>query len=186
MLKRILPLIVFVALAALLLSGIWMRKQDETLGRNPSDIPSPLIGKKAPIFSLPALHHPENMISNADFVGTPYVLNVWGSWCPECRTEHPAITDLAKTGKIRVVGFNYKDEPADALRWLGQFGDPYTVIVADVEGRSAIDWGIYGAPETFVVDAAGVVVFKHIGALTPQLIEREILARLDALNGASP
>ncbi len=186
MLKRILPLIVFMALVALLLSGIWMRKQDETLGRNPSDIPSPLIGKKAPIFSLPALHHPENMISNADFAGTPYVLNVWGSWCPECRTEHPAITDLAKTGKIRVVGFNYKDEPADALRWLGQFGDPYTVIVADVEGRSAIDWGIYGAPETFVVDAAGVVVFKHIGALTPQLIEREILARLDALNGASP
>lgn len=186
MFKRILPLIVFVALAALLLAGIAMRKRDEALGRNPSDIPSPLIGKKAPIFSLPDLQHPEVSISNADFAGAPYVLNVWGSWCPECRTEHPAITDLAHSGKIRVVGFNYKDEPADALRWLGQFGDPYERIAADVGGRSAIDWGIYGAPETFVVDAAGVVVFKHIGPLTPQVIDREILARLDALKGATP
>ncbi len=184
MFKRILPLMVFVALAALLLAGIAMRKRDEALGRNPADIPSPLIGKKAPIFALPALHHPETVISNVDFAGAPYVLNVWGSWCPECRTEHAAITDLAATGKIRVVGFNYKDEPADALRWLGQFGDPYTVIVADVEGRSAIEWGIYGAPETFVVDAAGVVVFKHIGPLNAAVIDREILARLDALNGA--
>lgn len=185
MLKRILPLLVFVALAVLLLAGIFMRRQDEALGRNPSDIPSPLIGKPAPIFSLPDLHQPDRVVSNADFAGAPYLLNVWGSWCPECRNEHAVITELARSGKIRVVGFNYKDEPADALRWLGQFGDPYSVIAADIDGRSAIEWGIYGAPETFLVDAAGVVVFKHIGPLTPQVIEREVLARLDTLNGAS-
>lgn len=186
MLKRLLPLIVFVALAALLLSGIWMRKQDEALGRNPSDIPSPLIGKKAPIFSLPTLHHPETLVSNADFAGAPYLLNVWGSWCPECRTEHPVVSALIASGKLRVVGFNYKDDPADALRWLGQFGDPYPLIVADVDGRSAIEWGIYGAPESFLVDGNGIVLYKRIGALTQDVVDREILPRLDTLQGTSP
>lgn len=186
MFKRILPLIVFAALAALLLSGIWMRKQDEAQGRNPSDIPSPLIGKQAPVFSLPNLHQPDTLVSNADFAGAPYLLNVWGSWCPACRDEHPVVAELAASGKLRVVGFNYKDQRTDALRWLAQFGDPFNVTVADLEGRSAIEWGIYGAPETFLVDGNGVVTYKHIGPLTPEVIRRDILTRLDASKGTSP
>lgn len=185
MLKRLLPLIVFVALALLLLSGIWMRKRDEALGRNPSDIPSPLIGKQAPVFSLPTLHDPQKLVSNTEFAGAPYLLNVWGSWCPECRTEHPVISALIASGKLRVVGFNYKDDRADALRWLGQFGDPYPVIVADVDGRSAIEWGIYGAPESFLVDGNGIVLYKRIGALTQDVVDHEILPRLDAAKGIS-
>lgn len=186
MFKRILPLIVFVALAALLLSGISMRKHDEEQGRNPSDIPSPLIGRQAPTFSLPDLHDPDKLISNSEFLGEPYLLNVWGSWCPACRDEHPVVTELAASGKLRVVGFNYKDERTDALRWLSQFGDPYHIAVADLSGRSAIDWGIYGAPESFLVDANGVIVYKHIGPLTPEVISRDILPRVATSKGSTP
>jgi len=173
MIRRWLPLLVFVALAGLLLVGI-----ERNRGRNPQDIPSPLIGKPAPDFALPDFRDPSRTIRQQDLRGSPYLLNVFGSWCPECRVEHPMITALAQRGVLKVVGYNYKDDEADAREWLEQFGDPYHLIVVDRDGRGAFDWGIYGAPESFLVDAQGIVRFKHIGALTPQIIEREILPRL--------
>ena len=168
--KRWLPLILFGALAALLFAGIRLNQT-----RDPDAIPSPLIGKPIPTFTLPTLHDPARIVTSEELRGAPFLLNVWGSWCPECRVEHPLIDALARSGRLRVIGYNYKDAPDDAKRWLQQFGDPYALILADESGRSAIDFGIYGAPETFLVDAEGIVRFKHVGALTPQVIERDIL-----------
>ena len=144
-------------------------------------LPSPLIGKPTPQFTLPLLHEPGRMVSWKDLRGAPYVLNVWGSWCPECRVEHPVLTRFALTKRVRVIGYNLKDEPADALRWLEQFGNPYMLVLADIEGRAAIDWGIYGAPETFLVDADGIVRWKHVGAVDDAIIEDELLPVLERL-----
>lgn len=168
--KRWLPLILFGALAMLLFAGIRLNQT-----RDPEAIPSPLIGKPIPAFALPTLHDPARIVKSEDLRGAPFLLNVWGSWCPECRVEHPLVEALSRSGRLRVIGYNYKDAPDDAKRWLQQFGDPYSLILADESGRSAIDFGIYGAPESFLVDADGVVRFKHVGALTPQVIERDIL-----------
>lgn len=173
MLKRWLPLIIFLALGALLLVGIRLSQI-----RDPNAIPSPLIGKSLPAFNLPQLHNPELRVNSSQLRGEPFLLNVWASWCPECRVEHPLIAELARSGTVRVVGFNYKDEPEDAKRWLQQFGDPYSVIAVDYSGRTGIDLGVYAAPENFLVGADGVVLFKHIGALTPEVVQREILPRL--------
>lgn len=177
--KRWLPLGLFFALGLLLWAGIRLAQV-----RDPNAIPSPLIGKPLPAFSLPQLHDPERLIDSASLRGTPFLLNVWASWCPECRVEHPQIEALARQGTVRVIGYNYKDDRDEARQWLQRFGDPYALILADVSGRSAIDLGIYAAPETFLVDAEGIVRFKHIGALTPEVIARDILPRLQA--GASP
>ena len=141
-------------------------------------LPSPLIGKPAPEFSLPLLHEPGRLVTSKDLLGTPYVLNVWGSWCPECRVEHPVLTRFALGKRVRVLGYNLKDEPEDALRWLEQFGNPYMLVMADRDGRAAIDWGIYGAPETFLVDAKGIVRWKHVGALDDDVIDDELLPLL--------
>lgn len=176
MIRRWLPLAVFAALTVLLFIGV-MRSGDD----NREAIPSPLIGKPAPTFSLPDFRDPERMIGNADLLGQPYLLNVWASWCPACRLEHPIITDLARRGVVRVVGYNYKDEPADAARWLQQFGDPYDLIIVDRPGRRAIDWGIYGAPESFLVDAEGIVRYKHVGPVTYDVVDKELLPRLQAM-----
>lgn len=175
MMRRLLPLLVFVLLGGLLYAGIHLAET-----RNPNEIPSPLIGKPVPAFALPLLHEPGRTVGNADLLGTPYVLNVWGSWCPSCRIEHPFVDALAKTGKIRVIGFNYKDEGADALRWLGQFGNPYEFSLVDRDGRVAIDFGVTAAPETFVVDAQGIVRFKQTGPLTPEVISTKILPLAEA------
>ena len=171
--KRWLPLAIFALLGALLYAGIRLAEV-----RDPNAIPSPLIGKPLPAFVLPDLHDPSRQIDSTTLRGAPFLLNVWASWCPECRVEHPLIEQLARSGTIRVVGFNYKDDPDDARRWLQQFGDPYALILADEPGRVAIDLGVYAAPETFFVDAQGIVRFKHIGALTPEIVQREILPRL--------
>ena len=117
-------------------------------------------------------------MTNDDLVGTPFLLNVWASWCPTCRVEHPFIEDLAESGALRVVGFNYKDELEDAQAWLARFGDPYEVTIQDYSGRYAIDLGVYAAPESFLVDANGTIIFKQIGAVTPEIIEKEILPRI--------
>ena len=178
MLRRLLPLIVFVALGALMLVGIRI-----SADRNPDALPTPLLNQPAPGFSLPELHQPERTVSSEELAGTPYLLNVWGSWCPSCRIEHPVVTRLAQSGKLRVIGYNYKDERDDALRWLGQFGDPYEMIVVDEDGRTAIDWGIYGAPETFLVDADGIIRFKLVGPLSDDIIEKDILPRLGMPQG---
>ena len=168
--KRWLPFFIFAALALLLFVGIRLNQV-----RDPDAIPSPLIGKPVPAFALPSLHDLSRIVRSEELRGTPYLLNVWGSWCGECRVEHPVIDALSRSGRLRVIGYNYKDAPDDAKRWLQRFGDPYALILADETGRSAIDFGIYGAPETFLVDADGVVRFKQVGALTPQIIERDIL-----------
>jgi cytochrome c biogenesis protein CcmG/thiol:disulfide interchange protein DsbE len=172
-LQRWLPLVLFGALVALLAAGVWLSRRGDR-----DALPSPLIGKPAPAFSLPLLHEPERLLSSDDLRGAPYVLNVWGSWCPECRTEHPVLTRFADTRRVRVIGYNWKDERADALRWLEQFGNPYWVVIADIEGRTAIDWGVYGAPETFLVDGSGIVRWKHVGAMDEAVIRDGLLPEL--------
>lgn len=176
MIKRLLPLIAFSLLALLLGVGVLMNS-----GKDTSAIPSPLIGKPAPAFSLPVLGDPSRRITNADLRGEPYLLNVWGSWCPACRDEHPVITDLAKSGRIKVIGYDYKDEPEAAQRWLEQFGNPYALVIADEDGRAAFDWGIYGAPESFLVDAEGIVRWKFIGPMTDDVVRDQLLPELEKL-----
>ena len=176
MIKRLLPLLAFLALAVLLAGGVLRNS-----GKDNSAIPSPLIGKPAPAFLLPVLGDPARRVGNADLLGQPYLLNVWGSWCPACRDEHPVITDLAASGAVRVVGYDYKDTALDAQRWLKQFGNPYDLVVTDEDGRAALDWGIYGAPESFLVDAQGVVRWKHVGPVTPEVVRDQLMPELEKL-----
>ena len=166
----------FVGLMGLLYYGV---SQSDRAGRDA--LPSPLIGKPAPAFELPLLHDPAKRVTNADLAGQPYVMNVWGSWCPECRVEHPILTTFALTKRVRFIGYNLKDPREDALRWLEQFGNPYWLVIADREGGTAIDWGIYGAPETFLVDADGIVRWKHVGAMSEQVVRQELLPAIAAL-----
>ena len=174
--KRWLPLAIFIALAALLAAGVWMsRKPDRDA------LPSPLIGKAAPEFSLPELFDPNRTVTLKELKGAPFVLNVWGSWCVACRDEHPALSAFAETKRVRVIGYNWKDEPEDAKRWLEQLGNPYFMVLQDIEGRTALDFGIYGAPETFLIDGNGMIVWKHVGVLTPDLIRKELEPRLAQL-----
>ena len=173
---RWLPLAVFGALALLLAAGVWLaRKPDREA------LPSPLIDRPAPQFALPVLHEPQRTVTLAELGGQPFVLNVWGSWCPECRVEHPVLTRFAESKRVRVVGYNLKDEPAEALRWLDQFGNPYWLVVTDYDGRAAIDWGIYGAPETFLVDGNGVIRWKHVGPMNDATIADELVPALERI-----
>jgi cytochrome c biogenesis protein CcmG/thiol:disulfide interchange protein DsbE len=167
--RYLLPLLMAIALGVLLFAG---------LGKDPKIIPSPLIDKPAPVFDLPELNQPDLRITNSTFAGQPYLLNVWASWCAVCQIEHPVIEALAREGIVRVVGLNWKDQPQDAKRWLAQFGNPYTDVPADVSGQVGIDFGVYGAPETFLIDPQGVIRFKHVGELTPEVIDAEIRPRL--------
>ena len=167
---------VFVALIALLLYGVLVSDRADR-----EALPSPLIGKPAPEFSLPVLHEPGRLVTSQELRGQPYLLNVWGSWCPGCRLEHPVITRLAETRRVRVIGYNWKDEHADAMRWLEQFGNPYWLVLVDYEGRKAIDWGIYGAPETFLVDAQGIVRWKHVGPVDDAVVSDSLMPALEAI-----
>ncbi len=171
--SRWLPLVGFGLLAALLLAGVMLsRNQDREA------LPSPLIGKPAPSFELPVLHEAGRLVSSQALLGQPYLMNVWGSWCPECRIEHPILTRFAETKRVRVIGYNLKDEHADALRWLEQFGNPYWLVLTDYSGEKALDWGIYGAPETFLVDGKGIVRWKRVGAVSQELLDEEVLPLL--------
>ncbi len=165
------PLVAFVALAGLLYKG---------LSLDPKLVPSPLIDKPAPAFSLPLLQHPDTQISDSNFRGEVTLFNVWATWCVACRQEHPLLMQLAKQG-VRIYGLNYKDERAAAKRWLQMFGDPYLANAFDAEGRTGIDWGVYGTPETFVVDKKGVIRHKIIGPLTSDSIQHELLPLLKQL-----
>lgn len=147
-------------------------------------LPSALIGKPAPAFELPVLHDPQIKVSSTELRGAPYVLNVWGSWCAACRDEHPILTRFAETKRVRVIGYNWKDEPADALRWLEQLGNPFVLVLSDIEGRSAIDWGVTAAPETFLVDASGVVRWKYSGALSQRVIDTQLIPELEKVERA--
>jgi cytochrome c biogenesis protein CcmG/thiol:disulfide interchange protein DsbE len=141
-------------------------------------IPSPLIGKPAPQFTLPDLLEPPAALSAQALQGHWTVVNVWGTWCVECRAEHQTLLQMSREGRIPIIGIDWKDDDGDARRWLNELGNPYQRVGADREGRVAIDWGVYAAPETFLVNPAGIVVYKQIGGMTPQVWQREFLARL--------
>ena len=165
---------IFVALVALLAIGLQL---------NPREVPSPLIGKPAPAFDLPLLAEPDKRFSQKEMLGRVWMLNVWASWCPPCLVEHPVVTRIAQSGLVPVVGLNYKDQRDDARGWLQQLGDPYTVSLSDSDGRTGIDWGVYGVPETFVIDKQGVIRFKHVGPLTAAVVQTRIVPLLKELNG---
>ena len=177
--RYLIPLGIFLVLVVFLGIG---------LGLNPREVPSPLVGKPAPAFRLAELHGNGKVRGKEDMLGQVWLLNVWASWCVSCRDEHPVLTRFAETKRVRIVGFNWKDERTDALRWLDQFGNPYWLVIADLEGKTAIDWGIYGAPETFLVDANGTIRWKHVGPLTDALIAGELLPALEAIDpkGTAP
>lgn len=166
MTRFLLPLGIFVVLVGFLLVG---------LNLNPRQVPSPLIGRPAPEFQLQQLHQAEQTLTSKDNLGKVWLLNVWASWCVSCREEHPLLVELAKSGIVPVYGLNYKDQRDDALRWLKQFGDPYTVSIVDPEGRTGIDYGVYGVPETYVIDKKGVIRYKQIGPVTVEALQTKIL-----------
>jgi cytochrome c biogenesis protein CcmG/thiol:disulfide interchange protein DsbE len=148
---------------------------------NPREVPSPLIGKPAPAFELPLLHAPDKTFAQKDMLGKVWVLNVWASWCPPCLVEHPVVTALAQSKLAPVVGLNYKDARDDALPWLKRNGDPFAFSVFDTTGRIGIDYGVYGVPETYVIDRRGVIRYKHIGPLTPEVSRNKIQPLLQEL-----
>jgi cytochrome c biogenesis protein CcmG/thiol:disulfide interchange protein DsbE len=161
MIRMLLPLGVFVTLLALLFAGLFTADQRD-------QIDSPLVGKPVPAFELPTLHDSGRRVNKEQMLGQPFVLNVWGSWCPSCRVEHPLITRLGQEIDVPLVGLNWKDERPAALRWLGQFGDAWDFHLFDQPGDFGIDLGVYGAPETFVIDHTGVIRDKHIGPVTEE------------------
>lgn len=163
--RFIVPLLVFGALLVLL--GVGLRL-------NPREVPSPLINKTAPAFTLPDLHKPELKLSRSDMQGKVWMLNVWASWCAACRDEHETLLQFSKKGLVPVLGLNYKDERKDGLQWLAQFGNPYTQSLFDHEGLVGIDYGVYGVPETFVIDKQGIIRYKLIGILTPEILRDKI------------
>jgi cytochrome c biogenesis protein CcmG/thiol:disulfide interchange protein DsbE len=169
--RFLLPVVVFLALAAVLYIGVRHSPEKSTMV-------SALLGKPAPEFDLPVLGSPGRNIHSREFAGRPWVMNVWGTWCVECRVEHEALLAIARQNRVPLVGLNWKDEDEAALQWLQTLGNPYTVTAVDKEGRTAIDFGVYGAPETFFIDAAGLVQYRHVGAMTTEVWEREFLSRL--------
>jgi cytochrome c biogenesis protein CcmG/thiol:disulfide interchange protein DsbE len=170
----LIPLAAFAVLAVFLARG---------LSLNPREVPSPLIGKPAPAFVLPRLDDANVSVKREDMLGRVWVLNVWASWCAPCREEHPLWVDFARRSKVPIVGLNYKDQRANAQPWLRQLGDPYVMSLYDGDGKVAIDWGVYGVPETFVIDRQGVVRFKHVGPVTASLMREKIEPLLKALDG---
>jgi cytochrome c biogenesis protein CcmG/thiol:disulfide interchange protein DsbE len=172
-LRFIIPLGVFVVLVGFLAVGLKL---------DPREVPSPLIGKPAPGFALTRLDDAGKTIRREDMLGQVWLLNVWASWCAACRDEHPHLVAFARTKRLPMIGLNYKDTRRDGMGWLARFGDPYNTSLFDEDGRVGIDFGVYGVPETFIVDKNGVIRFKHIGAVTPEVIEKRILPLLKDLN----
>lgn len=153
------------------------------LQQDPGRLPSPLVGKPAPAFSLESLGDPAWKVGSADFAGRPWLLNVWATWCVGCREEHEALMAIARARQVPMVGLNWRDDRALALRWLAQLGNPYVAVAYDPQGRTAIDWGVYGAPETFLIDADGNVVQKHVGPLSMAIWERDFVPLLRPAEG---
>jgi cytochrome c biogenesis protein CcmG, thiol:disulfide interchange protein DsbE len=166
MTKYLLPLALFLVLVVFLAIG---------LSRDPREVPSPLVNKPAPAFSLPQLANPEQRFKSEEMRGRVWLLNVWASWCVACREEHPLLLELARARLVPVYGLNYKDERQDALNWLKEFGDPYVMNLVDADGRVGIDYGVYGVPETFVIDREGVIRYKQIGPVTPEALRDRII-----------
>ena len=174
--RHFLPLLIFLILVAFLGIG---------LGLNPREVPSPLVGRPAPQFRLQELNQPERLFGPGDLKGKVWILNVWASWCVSCRAEHPVLNEWNRKRELILVGLNYKDDPADAQQWLEQLGDPYTLSVMDDEGRAGLDWGVYGVPESFVIDKKGVIRYKQIGPITPDVVESVLVPLLAELQGES-
>lgn len=160
------PLGIFIVLAVFLGLGLKLK---------PREVPSPLIGKPAPLFSLPELQAPEKIFASQDLLGQVWLLNVWASWCAACRVEHPMLVDLAGANSVPIYGLNYKDLREDGLAWLREWGNPYIKTAFDGDGRVGIDFGVYGVPETFVIDRQGIIRYKQIGPLTPDILASKIL-----------
>lgn len=168
-LRFALPALIVLALLVVLGIGLTLK---------PGEVPSPLIGKPAPALELPHLDRPEKLAGSVGIGQRAVLVNFWASWCTPCLVEHPLLMELAARGDLRIVGVNYKDQPDDARRWLARHGDPYAEVLADHRGSAGLDWGVYGVPETFVLDAAGTVIYKHIGPLSRQAWASEIAPRL--------
>jgi len=174
MLKYIIPLFLFIILAVFLGLGLNLK---------PNDIPSPFINKPAPEFSAPKLNAPEEKLTPADLKGQVWLFNVWASWCVSCRAEHPILNQFAKQYAVVIVGLNYKDEPVDAKNWLNTLGNPYYVSIMDQDGRIGIDYGVYGVPETFVIDKKGLIRYKHTGPVSADDVQNiflPLIAKLEA------
>jgi len=173
-LKAFLPIAAFVGLVAIFYVGLY---------KDPTLVPSPFIGRPAPAFELPSLHAPNKLISNQDMQGDVALLNVWASWCPSCVQEHDLLQQIASAGTLPIFGLNWKDERSAALKWLQRLGNPYTAVAYDYDNVVGIDWGVYGAPETFLIDADGIILHKLVGQLTPEIWEQEFLPLIqDARN----
>ena len=172
-LKYIIPLAVFLALAIFFAIG---------LTRDPRTVPSPYIDKPAPQFRLERLHEPTIAFTPEEMKGKVWMLNVWASWCASCRVEHPLLVDIARKRIVPIVGLNYKDQRDDAKAWLKKFGDPYELSAWDIDGRVGLDFGVYGAPETFLIDKQGVIRHKQIGPITPEALDKTILPLIRKLN----
>lgn len=170
--KFLIPLFLFAILVGFLAIG---------LNRDPHEIPSPLIGKQAPAFELPQLADPQKTFSPDSMKGQPWILNVWASWCVACREEHPVLVELGKLGVAPIIGLDYKDKREDAMAMLARQGNPYVLSAFDANGRVGIDYGVYGVPETYVIDKVGVIRFKHIGPITMELLNKKIIPLLGEL-----
>ena len=170
--RALLPLLAFVILVVFLRIG---------LTKDPRKLPSTFIGKSAPMFTLPLLHEPAKSFSPTTMLGKVWILNVWASWCVSCRAEHQVLNSMVSSHKVNLVGLNYKDEVSDALRWLSRHGDPYQFSVSDIEGLIGIEWGVYGVPETFIIDKKGIVRLKHTGPVSRKDITEEIIPMIKQL-----
>jgi len=164
--KFLLPLTIFGIMLGFLAVGLTL---------NPREIPSPLVGKAAPVFSLPQLHEQDKVFSPEDMKGQVWLLNFWASWCSGCRTEHPVLMDLANSGLVPIYGVDYKDQRGEALAWLDEWGNPYPIVAVDTAGKVGIDYGVYGVPETYVIDKQGLIRYKQIGPLDDETVEKKIL-----------
>ncbi len=164
--RFVIPLVVFGALVVFLAIG---------LTRDPREVPSPLVGKPAPAFSLSTLADPTRVLTPADLRGKVWLLNVWASWCVACRQEHPLLVEFARTHRVPIIGLDYKDKRDDALAWLMRFGNPYAASVVDADGRTGIEYGVYGVPETFLIDQEGIIRYKRIGPLTAEALRDEVM-----------
>lgn len=172
--RFLLPLGIFMTMAVFLGIGLKL---------DPREVPSPLIGKPAPDFALPTLADPSRTLRKQDLLGRVWLLNVWASWCAACRQEHPVLVEFARSQSTPIYGLNYKDDRAAGLGWLQEGGNPYADSLFDHDGRLGIDYGVYGVPETFVIDQAGVIRYKHIGPITPDVLHKQIEPLLRQLHG---
>ena len=172
MLQKLVPLLIFIVLVIFLGIGLTL---------DPREVPSPLIDKPMPVFSLNQLKETDQKLGSSDFINEVSLLNVWASWCVACRTEHPVLVDLAKSGVINIYGLNYKDEREDALRWLDYYGDPYAKSAHDLDGMVGLDFGVYGVPETFIIDRKGIIRYKHIGPVTDDILKNKLMPIIEKL-----